>query len=363
MFAVKNQLEERMKQEIIFCDDLKQELNAVIRSRRDDKLFLLADDHTLERCLPLLDGMERWNELSIIRIPPGEIHKNLETVSRVWQNLSQKGATRHSLLINLGGGMVTDLGGFAASVFKRGIDFIHLPTSLLAMVDAAVGGKTGIDFNGLKNEIGTFSEAKSVLIETEFLRTLDRENFLSGYAEMLKHGLVSDTRIWGEVLNFDLNEIDDGLLKRMVKNSVKIKKEIVDQDPYEQNIRKALNFGHTAGHAFESFALASGRPVLHGYAVAWGVVCELYHSHLKTGFPKDKLRQTIRFIKENYGSFAFDCSHYPDIYERMRHDKKNKAEEIRFTLLEDIGKIKIDQTVQKDEIYDMLDFYRECMGI
>ena len=284
-----------------------------------------------------------------------DVHKTLETLASVWMSLSTQGATRHSLLINLGGGMVTDLGGFAAATFKRGIAYINIPTTLLAMVDASVGGKTGINFNGLKNEIGSFAPANSVLIETEFLRTLDAHNFFSGYAEMLKHGLISNTAHWAELLNFNTSDIDYTALKQLVGRS--------EQDPFEHGIRKALNLGHTVGHAFESMALAENRPVLHGYAVAWGIVCELYLSHLKVGFPKEKMRQTIQFIKDNYGVFTFDCKKYEQLYAFMTHDKKNTSGTINFTLLKDIGDIRINQIADKDTIFEMLDFYRECMGI
>lgn len=298
-----------------------------------------------------------------ITIGAGDVHKTLETLASVWQILSDKGASRHSLLINLGGGMVTDLGGFAAATFKRGFAYINVPTTLLAMVDASVGGKTGINFNGLKNEVGVFAPADSVLIETEFLRSLDAQNFFSGYAEMLKHGLISNEAHWAELLNFNTDLIDYKYLKKLVGESVQVKENIVEQDPFEHGIRKALNLGHTVGHAFESLALAENRPVLHGYAVAWGIVCELYLSHLKTGFPKEKMRQTIQFIKENYGSFTFDCKQYEQLYALMLHDKKNTAGVINFTLLKEIGDISINQTADKNQIFGMFDFYRECMGI
>ena len=258
--------------------------------------------------------------------------------------------------------MVTDLGGFAASTFKRGIPYINIPTTLLAMVDAAVGGKTGINFNGLKNEVGVFSPAASVLIETEFLRTLDERNFFSGYAEMLKHGLISTTDHWAELLAFDRDAIDYARLKTMVGRSVQVKENIVHEDPLEHGIRKALNLGHTVGHAFESLALAENRPVLHGYAVAWGLVCELYLSCLLSGFPKDKMRQTIAFIKENYGVFVYDCKAYEHLYALMQHDKKNTEGIINFTLLEDVGQIAINQTADKKTIFEAFDFYRETMG-
>lgn len=231
------------------------------------------------------------------------------------------------------------------------------------MVDASVGGKTGINFNGLKNEIGVFAPAACVLLETEFLRSLDAHNFFSGYAEMLKHGLISTPEHLAELLAFDTEKIDYALLKSMVGRSVQVKEHIVEEDPQEHGIRKALNLGHTVGHAFESLALAERRPVLHGYAVAWGLVCELYLSYIKTGFPKDKMRQTIQFVKENYGSFTFNCKQYHQLYELMKHDKKNTAGVINFTLLKEVGDICLNQTADKETIFEMFDFYRECMGV
>lgn len=347
------------KQEVIICENLKDSLDRAIAKTPYDKLFLLTDEHTHRFCLPLLNETGILRDAVVITIGAGDVHKELDTLAGVWMELSTKGATRHSLLINLGGGMITDLGGFAASTFKRGIRYINVPTTLLAMVDASVGGKTGINFNGLKNEIGVFSPADSVLIETEFLRTLDAENFFSGYAEMLKHGLISTEAHWAELLRFDTEKIDYIALKALAGKSVAIKEEVVRKDPYELNIRKALNFGHTVGHAFESLALERNTPVLHGYAVAWGIVCELYFSALKVGFPKEKLRQTISFIKENYGMFSFDCHQYEQLYALMKHDKKNTAGIINFTLLKDVGEVVINQMAAKEEIFDMLDFYRE----
>lgn len=346
---------------MILCKDLETSLKRAIDHCPHDRLFILTDQHTHRLCMPQLAGLSFLEEFTEIVIGAEDVNKTLETLALVWQTLCEKGATRHSLLINLGGGMVTDLGGFAAATFKRGIAYINVPTTLLAMVDASVGGKTGINFNGLKNEIGAFAPAASVLLETEFLRTLDTHNFFSGYAEMLKHGLICDIAHWAELLAFDTTTIDYTRLKQLVGQSVQIKEEIVEQDPFEHGIRKALNLGHTAGHAFESLALAENRPVLHGYAVAWGIVCELYLSHIKVGFPKDKMRQTIQFIKENYGSFAFDCKQYDRLYEFMQHDKKNTAGTVNFTLLKEIGDPCIDQTADKETIFEMFDFFRESM--
>ncbi len=351
------------KQEVILCDELEKDLLGAMNSKSYDKLFILTDENTELHCLPAINKLLNDNNAISVTIPAGDLNKNIETLSHVWTQLSQKGATRHSLLINLGGGMTTDLGGFAAATFKRGIRYINIPTTLLSMVDASVGGKTGINFNGLKNEIGAFAPASSVLIETEFLKTLDKENFFSGYAEMLKHGLISNTEHWAELLNFPTDTLDYTRLKELVGKSVQIKEDIVEQDPYEQSIRKALNLGHTVGHAFESLSFEEDRPVLHGYAVAWGIVCELYLSSVKTGFPTDKLRQTVQFIKENYGCFSIDCKIYDKLYAYMLHDKKNTAGIINFTLLKDVGEICINQSADKDEIFEMFDFYRECMGL
>lgn len=350
------------KQTIITCQNLREDLTQAICSTPQDKIFVLVDKHTQASCLPVIKSLPCLKEANVLCIEAGDIHKNLTTLASVWEGLGNQGATRHSLLINLGGGMVTDLGGFAASTFKRGIRYINIPTTLLAMVDASVGGKTGINFNGLKNEVGVFSPASHVLINTNFLQTLDRPNLLSGYAEMLKHGLISTTQHWAELLNFDMNQLDYSKLQELVTTSVQIKENIVKQDPFEKGIRKALNLGHTVGHAFESLALANNRPVLHGYAVAWGIVCELYFSYLKVGFPKDKFRQTVQFIKENYGAFTFDCKQYDTLYELMTHDKKNTSGIINFTLMGEIGDIRINQSANKDEIFEMLDFYRETMG-
>jgi 3-dehydroquinate synthase len=345
---------------VIICRNLIEELSSVVGQCEHDKIFILTDVHTQKLCLPLLNGISLLKDAYIIKVGAEDLNKNLQTLAVVWQALSENGASRHSLLINLGGGMITDLGGFAASTFKRGINYINIPTTLLAMVDASVGGKTGINFNSLKNEVGVFNAAKFVLIETDFLRTLDRANILSGYAEMLKHGLISDEKHWAQLLNFDFDSIDYVQLKSLVGRSIAVKEQIVSEDPFEKGIRKALNLGHTVGHAFESLALSRKSPILHGYAVAYGLVCELYLSCVQTNFAKDRMRQTVQFIKSHYGVFSFGCEDYEYLYDLMKHDKKNVGGVINFTLLSDIGKVLIDQHVDKKLIYETLDFYREC---
>ena len=255
--------------------------------------------------------------------------------------------------------MVTDLGGFAAATFKRGIDFINIPTTLLAMVDASVGGKTGVNFNGLKNEIGVFADARFVIISTLFLDTLDMPNLCSGYAEMLKHCLINDERMWAELVGFSLHNPDFAQLQRMVGESIAVKERIVQQDPHEKGLRKALNLGHTIGHAIESFAMEQGRPMLHGYAVAYGLMGELYLSVCKTAFPVYRLRQTARFIREAYGTPDITCDDYPKLLELMKHDKKNTSGTINFSLLANIGDVKLNQTASEEEIKEALDFIRE----
>ena len=345
-------------QKVVIAENLEQALANAISECEHDRIFLLADETTAQLCLPVVEGFSCLNGAQRIIIGATDTHKTIESLSQVWEELGKKGATRHTLLINIGGGMVTDLGGFAASTFKRGINYINIPTTLLSMVDASVGGKTGINFRGLKNEIGVFNNAASVILDTQFLRTMDCENILSGYAEMLKHGLISNEPMWAELMNFDVEEPDLGKLRQMVADSVAVKQRIVTEDPTEQGIRKALNLGHTAGHAFESLALKR-TPVLHGYAVAWGLICELYLSCIKTGFPTDKMRQTVSFIREHYGKMQITCDDYPTLLELMTHDKKNYGGIINFTLLGGIGDIRINQSATKEEIYEALDFYRE----
>ena len=346
------------QQKVILSENLEKALAAAIHECSHDRLFVLVDETTARLCLPVVAGFDCMKEAQSIVIQPGDQHKDVDALAHVWSELGRMGATRHSLLINLGGGMVTDLGGFAASTFKRGIQFINIPTTLLARVDASVGGKTGVNFGGLKNEIGVFRNASSVILDTVFLRTMDRENLLSGYAEMLKHGLINHGTMLTQLLLFDVEQPDLAKLQQMVAESVQVKQHIVLEDPLEQGIRKALNLGHTVGHAFESLALER-TPVLHGYAVAWGLVCELYLSVVKVGFPTDCMRQTVRFIFDHYGRMPITCDDYPALLQLMSHDKKNVAGRINFTLLGAVGDIQINQTATKEEIEEALDFYRE----
>ena len=347
-----------MKQRIIISKHLKTELAKAIAECEHDRIFVLVDETTNKLCWSLVKDYLCLKDAQTIVIGATDRRKNLDTLIHVWESLQQGKATRHSLLINLGGGMVTDLGGFAASTYKRGINFINVPTTLLAMVDASVGGKTGINFGGLKNEIGVFNDAEFVLLDTNWLRTLDEENIRSGYAEMLKHGLIADETMWAELINFNLAQPDLRQLASMLDKSVRIKERIVDEDPHEKGIRKALNLGHTFGHAFESWAMKR-QPLLHGYAVAFGLIAELYLATTQTDFPTERMRQTVNFIRAYYGSLPITCNDYPELIGLMHHDKKNRGNEINVTLLGGIGDIRIDQTITEEDIKEALDFFRE----
>ena len=344
-------------QQIIKSIKITDDLKAVLDNTTYDKLFVLTDEHTDKQCYPLIESVPAIQQAQRVVIPANDSNKNLENLAQVWKFLTKNGATRHSLLINLGGGMITDLGGFAAATYKRGIAYINIPTTLLGSVDAAVGGKTGINFGGYKNEIGAFYPALHIIISAEFLNTLTQKDILSGYAEMIKHGLLDSEAIWDRTINFDLHTIDYNLLNDLVMESVLIKQRIVEKDPFEKNIRKALNLGHTIGHAFESFALDNDRAVPHGYAVAWGLVAELYLSHKLCNFPKETLDLVTQFIKQNYGTFEFNREDYNTLYQLMVHDKKNVGDTINFTLLGDVGNIQIDQTADRRMIEEALDYY------
>ena len=354
-----------MNKRVIITDNLGRDLAEAISECEHDRIFVLTDSNTQRACWPRLQEMFCLRGAQPIEIKAGDANKDLEQLALVWQRLQEWGATRHSLLICLGGGMVSDLGGFAGSTYKRGINRINLPTTLLAMVDASVGGKTGINFGGLKNEVGTFSDSRCVILDTHFLDSLDEENLRSGYAEMLKHGLIDSTDHWASLLNFDLAQPDLEALKPMLARSVAVKERIVKEDPTEKGLRKALNLGHTLGHALEEFSLqrekeGKGRALLHGYAVAYGLVGELYLSAKLCGFPTDKLHQTAQYIEQYYGRYTgFTCQDYPTLLNLMRHDKKNQAGQINCSLLSDVGKLRLNSLPSDEDIKEALDFIRE----
>lgn len=341
----------------VVTDRVEVELAAVVKSLAVDRVFVLVDDNTAEFCLSRVD-LSEYNPF-VIRIKAGDDFKTIDSAIGVWNVLVDNGATRSSLLINLGGGVVTDLGGFVAATFKRGMRFVNVPTTLLGVVDAATGGKTGVNFRGLKNEIGAFAKPERVLIDTRFFETLDFRNRLSGYAEMVKHALIADPILLEQTLGYDLDAFDGRRLSLLLKQNLDIKELIVERDPNEKGQRKALNFGHTMGHAFESLSYEVGSPMLHGFAVMWGMVAELYLSFVKLKFDKNTLSKILAFAKEYYGAFPYTCKQYDRLYELMTHDKKNSGGQINFTLLAGVGDVRINQNMTKEEAFEALDYLRE----
>lgn len=352
-----------MAQDIIFTNEVSQALDNVLEGMNFNKLFVLTDVNTSQLVLPKVDEVLKKHNAITITIGAGDVNKNLESLAHVWKELGENGGTRRSALVNLGGGMITDLGGFAASTFKRGISFINIPTTLLSSVDAAVGGKTGINFNGLKNEIGVFNEADIVIISTMPLATLPIEEVKSGFAEMLKHGLLKGKETFERLLAYDFNNYNADTLLELLEESVNVKRDVVLQDPHEKGLRRALNLGHTVGHAFESMAMSRKQPIPHGYAVAWGAIVELILSHMQLGFPSDTLRRYADFVYHNYGVFHITCDDYPMLIELMRHDKKSNSGEMNFSLLADVGDIKINCEANEDDVKAALDIYRDLVHI
>lgn len=343
---------------VLYAENAYSRLNEFLNKSNPSKVFVLVDSNTHEHCLAsFLQQLDNTVETEVIEIEAGEEFKNLQTCEGVWNALSELEADRKSLLINLGGGVVTDLGGFVASAFKRGITFINIPTTLLAMVDASVGGKTGVDLGNLKNQIGVINQPEMVLIDTQYLSTLPQEEMRSGLAEILKHGLIASESYWKKVSNLDRLDISD--LEGIIRESVEIKKEVVTKDPYEKNLRKTLNFGHTLGHAIESYCLThpEKKKLLHGEAIAAGMILESYLSSELQNFPASKLENISRVIWNLYGRESYSAEDIREIKALMRFDKKNERGNINFVLLEDIGKPVIDIVVSDDLINKAFDYY------
>jgi 3-dehydroquinate synthase len=343
---------------IIVTCELEDELGKILCRYPTNKIFLVTEQNCDKFCVPVISNTPGFDHFKEIVIPSGEENKKLSSVEKIWLFLSQNGADRKSLVVNIGGGMLTDLGSFAASTMKRGMDFVNIPTTLLAQVDASVGGKTGFNFNGLKNEIGVINQPNTVLIDTRFLKTIDYQNFISGYAEMIKHGLINSPEHLKEVRNFDLKNIDYEALRGIIARSVAIKDSFVFRDPNEHNIRKALNFGHTIGHAFESSALETDHPILHGFAVAYGMIAELYLSHKICNLPLATLNELSDWLIKIYGKYTIEEDQFEAFYQLMTHDKKNEGTRVNFTLIPSIGEVVINQNCDKKLIFEALDYYK-----
>ena len=343
--------------EIHFGEVAQAVLNQRLEQSSYSKVFVLVDENTKIHCLPHFKTLCEQPIDETISIKAGEVYKTIDTCTKVWTQLSQVGGDRKSLLINLGGGVVTDLGGFVAATFKRGIDFINIPTTLLAMVDASVGGKTGVDLGSLKNQVGVIEQPEMVLIFPEFLKTLEERQLKSGFAEMLKHGLIMDDAYWNHLCS----GIDDAIGNEEIQNSIKIKGDIVAKDPTEKNIRKKLNFGHTLGHAIESYFLnATDREtLLHGEAIAIGMVLEGYLSHKLTGLSKIELDEIKRNFSKHYSPVKFSKSEIETVLELLKHDKKNEHGNINFVLLNRIGSAVIDVKVSTEFLRESFLYYME----
>lgn len=337
---------------VVFTRQCGVELKKVLKETESADIFLLVDINTLNYCVEYLNlGFIPLNNR--ITLPNGEHNKSLENAVQIWQILSERGARRNSILINLGGGMITDLGGFAASCFKRGISFINIPTTLLSQVDASIGGKNGINFNGLKNEIGIFSLPKYVFIDNWFLKTLPQRQVLSGFAEMLKHALLADEGHLAEIMCCKLSDIGSEEFLGLIKKSVDIKNAIVSNDLYDSGMRRVLNFGHTVAHAIESVAIRKNLEIYHGDAVAYGMIAELYLSVRKFGFDEKRYEAIRNFIREKFPRYS-PVTSTEELYELMLHDKKNERDGVNFTLLRRPGEFEINQYCNREEILEAL---------
>lgn len=343
---------------IYISNEIDKVLEKIQTEFSNSKIFILVDENTRNLCFSKINDSILFKTHNLIEIKSGEQNKSIDSVVKLWQFFQENGATRKSVLVNIGGGLICDLGGFAASTFKRGFLFINIPTTLLSQVDASIGGKTGINFGGLKNEIGMFSDPKYVVINSSFISTLDKNNIMSGWAEMVKHALIFDYKDWQNLFSHNIKQTGYKELNQLIERSVNIKKNFVEQDPKEQNIRKALNFGHTFGHAFESLFMNSENKMLHGEAVAHGMICELYLSSKLCNFPENHLENISKYLTKEYGKLNLKSELFNKILELMQHDKKNSSSDINFTLLEDFGKIKIDQNCPKDLMIETLNWYR-----
>ncbi len=352
----------------ISIGEMGQPLRSLVAGSNYTKIAVLVDANTRRHCFPyFLQSIDF--EVVAIEIPTGERFKNLDICSFIWSEMMRHGLDRRSLLINLGGGVIGDMGGFCAATYLRGIDFVQVPTTLLSQVDASVGGKVAIDFNGVKNSIGVFQNPKAVLVDPVFLKTLPLTEIRSGFAEVFKHALIADAAQWQ-----DLQQITDLMVvdwAKFLAPSLSIKKRIVEEDPLEGGIRKALNFGHTIGHAVESHVLGIGNSssqfpispfpnsqLSHGEAVALGIVCESWLSHKLLGLSSAELGEIVAFVRRFYPHHPLAERDFPAIFDLMKKDKKNVGGRINFTLLSVIGRARIDQYCGVVVIEESLRFYR-----
>lgn len=336
----------------IYLGDSKAAIATFLDRLLPTKVILLVDDNTSVHCLPLLKDIPADG---VITIPAGEKFKTLETAQSIWDQLFSCKTDRNSLLINVGGGVIGDMGGFCASTYMRGMPFVQVPTTLLSQVDASIGGKLGIDYNGLKNSVGLFKNPEAVFVDTGYLDTLPYVELRSGFAEIIKHGLIADEDLWKDAQACgDLKSVS---WQKIVEDSILVKKEVVDSDPYERGRRKILNFGHTIGHGVESVMLESAHPLLHGEAVAIGMIAESYISKQKEMISDEDLKAIGNYLIDLYGRPTVHRGQYEEFIVKMRHDKKNRGDEINFTLLESIGKARENCQADTQLIKESIDYY------
>ncbi|MBW8522676.1 3-dehydroquinate synthase [Chryseobacterium chendengshani] len=346
---------------ITFLDRNFSQLNDFLSEKTFSKIFILIDENTHEYCLPVLLGnLETEINFEILEIEPGEEMKNIQTANHLWEILTEMQADRKALVINLGGGVITDMGGFVASTYKRGIQFINIPTTLLSMCDASIGGKTGIDLMHYKNMVGTFSIPEQIFVYPQFLETLPYKELRSGFAEMLKHGLIADRSHWEELIQIQKLDADSVLVH--IQTSMDIKQNIVEKDFHEKNIRKTLNFGHTIGHAIESLCLEKENPILHGEAVALGMICETHLSYLEGLLSKGDSETVITNIQKYYPFIDLREFTYEGILKLLLNDKKNTDNKINFSLLSEIGFCVYNYECDIKNIQKCLDYYRLLSG-
>lgn len=340
---------------VIFSANIKHTLSELVSQFSFSRLVVLTDLNTQRYCLPIVQEILPENTV-FITVAAGEIHKNLDTCSLIWSRMTEEALDRKALMINLGGGVIGDMGGFCASIYKRGIRFINCPTTLLSQVDASVGGKLGIDFKGLKNHLGVFNEPETVIIAPEFLKTLPQAELRSGYAEIIKHGLIRD-KAYFQKLHAQNWESQDW--ESLIRHSVGIKKAVVEADPKENGLRKILNFGHTIGHAFESYFLDTQNHLLHGEAIALGMIAEGFLSFEKVGFSFEEFKELSHFLLQVYGKVNFSVQELDPILDLCTQDKKNEDSIILFSLLESIGNCTYNIPVTREEIKHAIQYYHQ----
>ncbi len=341
----------------IYIGDIWGTWQTFVQERSYSKLVIIVDENTMRHCFPIFAANTPNMPGGTIQILSGEENKHIGTCQGIWKSMINANIDRNALVVNLGGGVIGDMGGFCASTYKRGIDFVQFPTTLLSQVDASIGGKLGIDFNHIKNSIGVFNDPQAVFIATEFLNTLSAREVRSGFAEIIKHSLIQDVIQWKAIQGIQNAKSVDW--SKYLPDSLMIKKRIVEEDPFERGLRKALNFGHTIGHAVESYFLATERPLLHGEAIAIGMICEAYLSHKQVGLSMLELDKICNFILDTYNLISIPKSSFDELLDIMQKDKKNENDNINFSLIPAIGQVKVNQTSQPLEVTESLNFYNK----